>query len=257
MKACAVRELSAGHPTPTGKGLDMSIPDFSRRGSTLVAGLSIFLALALSGSCALAASRDALWDTISNCLDSTALNYCRVCGMPRTESACPGRTICEERLEVWSESSNYIALRDRKMCGCPDGFVHGLAVPHAPVTGVEDPKRPSGIWGFAWEAARKRIGDDLAIALAVNPARYRSQDQLHVHIVRLTKDARQRFAELSPARIGSLDQVWSVAREKARADHLDDYGVLVAAHPEGGYLVLIDRESTEKKYTEATCRKSP
>lgn len=252
-----VWELSAGRPDSTGKGSNMGIPNISRRYSILVASLSIFLSPALSGSYALAASRGALWDTISNCLDVTALDYCKVCGMPRTESVCPGQTDCEHRLEVWSESKNYIALRDRKMCGCPDGFVHGLAIPHAPVTGVEDPKRPSGIWRFAWEVAQKRIGDDLAIALAVNSARYRSQDQLHVHIVRLKKDARLSLAKLSPVRIGSLDQVWSVAREKAQAQNLDDYGVLVVAHPEGGFLVIIDRESPEKKYTEATCRKYP
>lgn len=238
-------------------GHNMGIHNNSQRGSYLVAGLLFFLFLALSGTSALAASRGALWDTISNCLDITALDYCKVCQMPRTESVCPGHTGCEDRLEVWSESNNYIALRDRKMCGCPDGFVHGLVIPHAPVTGVEDPKRPSGIWRFAWEVARKRISDDLAIALAVNPAQYRSQDQLHVHIVRLQKDARLRFDKLFLARVGSLDQVWSVAREKAQAQHLDDYGVLVAAHPEGGYLILIDQENTEKKYTEATCRKSP
>lgn len=232
----------------------MGIHDIFRRGSCFVAGLSMVVFLAVSGTCALAASRSVLWDTVSNCLDSTALNYCTVCGAPRTDSACTGQTVCKARLEVWSESSNYVALRDRKMCGCPDGFVHGLAIPRAPVTGVEDPKRPSGIWSFAWEAARKRISDDSVIALAVNPAHHRSQDQLHVHIVRLKKDARQRFAQLSPVRVGSLDQVWSAAQEKARVQHFDDYGVLVAAHPEGGYLVLIDQESTEKKYTEATCR---
>jgi len=235
----------------------MGIANIFRRGSNLVAGLSILLSLAFSGTSALAASRGALWDMISNCLDISALDYCVVCGVPRMEGTCPGQMVCEAKLEVWAESGNYVALRDRKMCDCPDGFVHGLAIPRAHVSGVEDPKRPNGIWGFAWEVARKRIGNDLDIALAVNPARYRGQDQLHVHIVRLKKDARQRFAKVSPVRAGSLDQVWNVAREKAREQHLEDYGVLVAAHPEGGYLVLVDRESTEKLFTEATCLKSP
>ena len=235
----------------------MGIANIFRRGSNLVAGLSILLSLAFSGTSALAASRGVLWDIASNCLDTSALDYCVVCGVPRMESTCPGQMVCEARLEVWAESSNYVALRDRKMCGCPDGFVHGLAIPKAHVSGVEDPKRPNGIWGFAWEVARKRIDDDLDIALAVNPARYRGQDQLHVHIVRLKKDARQRFAKVSPVRVASLDQVWNVAREKAREQHLEDYGVLVAAHQEGGYLVLVDRESTEKLYTEATCLKLP
>ena len=235
----------------------MSVPGISRRGGTLIAGISIFLFLALSESCVQAASRGALWDITSNCLDVTALDYCGVCGTPRAESACTGQTSCEARLEIWSESNNYFALRDRKMCGCPDDFVHGLAMPRAHVTGVEDPKRPSGIWSFAWKVAQMRIDDNLSIALAVNPAQYRSQDQLHVHLVRLKKDARQSFSKLSLTRVNSLDQVWSAAREKALEQHLPDYGVLVAGHPEGGYLVLVDRESTEYKYTEATCSKFP
>jgi len=234
----------------------MGIANIFPRGSNLVAGLSILLSLAFFGTSALAASRGALWDIVNNCLDTSALDYCVVCGVPRMESTCPGQMVCEANLEVWSETSNYVALRDRKMCGCPDDFVHGLAIPRAHVIGVEDPRRPNRIWSFAWEVAKKRIDDEMDIALAVNPARFRSQDQLHVHIVRLKKDARQRIARYSPVRVGSLDQVWSVAREKAREQKLDDYGVLVVAHPEGGYLVLIDRDSTEKLFTEATCLKS-
>ena len=227
------------------------------RGGILIAVLYVFLFHPFSGSYVLAASRDALWDITSNCLDTTEHDYCGVCSTPRAEKSCPGQTDCKTQLEIWSESNNYFAMRDRKMCGCMVGFVHGLAIPRAHVTGVEDPKRPSGIWSFAWEVARTRINDDLAIALAVNPAQYRSQDQLHVHIVRLQKDARQRFPKVFVARIESLAQVWGAAREKAQEQHLVDYGVLVTAHPDGGYLVLIDRESTEHKYTEATCSESP
>lgn len=225
-----------------------------RRSDIIVVSISILLSLVLSENNVYAASRSGLWDTISNCLDITALDYCGICSVPRMESACPGPMTCKTRLQIWSESDNYIALRDRKMCGCPDGFIHGLAIPRVPVAGIEDPKRPSGIWSFAWEVARTRISDNLAIALAVNSSHDRSQDQLHVHIVRLQKDVRNQFAKLSMTQIRSLDQVWDVAQEKAQSLQVTDYGVLVVAHPDGGYLVFIDQGSIEKKYTEATCK---
>jgi CDP-diacylglycerol pyrophosphatase len=145
-------------------------------------------------------------------------------------------------------------MQDRKMCGCPVGYVHGLAVPRAHVTGVEDPLRPSGIWAFAWNVAGRHISENNSIAIVVNPAQHRSQDQLHLHMVRLKNNARQSFATLPLARIDNLNDVWIVAREMAINQKLDDYGVLVATHPDGGYLILIDRESPEYKFTEATCR---
>ncbi|NVN93346.1 MAG: CDP-diacylglycerol diphosphatase [Desulfuromonadales bacterium] len=235
----------------------MSFPRIFRRSSALIVGLSVFIYMVLSQTQVFAASRNALRDTISNCLDSTALDYCNVCATPRIDSACPGQTDCTARLEIWAETNNYVALRGRKMCDCPEGFVHGLVLPKTSVTGVEDPKRPSGIWTFAWKIAQKYIANDLDKALVVNPAKHRSQDQLHVHIVRLKNDARQRLAKLPQSLIVSLDQVWIVAREMAQAQHLADYGVLVTAHPDRGYLVLIDQENMEKLYTEATCNKSP
>jgi CDP-diacylglycerol pyrophosphatase len=202
----------------------------------------------------MAASREALWGIINNCLDISALDYCTVCKVTRTESSCKEKVSCEAQLELWAESSNYIAMKDRKMCGCSEEFVHGLTLPRAQVTGVEDPKRPSGIWDFAWNVARKRINGENTIALVVNPAQHRSQDQLHVHMVRLKEDARKIFSKLATARTDSLDRVWIVAQEKATELKLDDYGVLVATHTDGGFVILVDRESPEYKFTEATCR---
>ena len=56
--------------------------------------------------------------------------------------------------ELWVESNNYLVISDSKMCGCPEGFVHGLALPRAHITGIEDKVLPDGIWKFAWDAAK-------------------------------------------------------------------------------------------------------
>jgi len=212
-----------------------------------------FLLLGTVTGCAADRSgRDVLWQTVSNCLDATSFDYCGTCSVARTDHRCPAADDCGRTLELWTESSHYVSFRDRKMCECPHGFIHGLAVPRAQVTGVEDPRRPSGIWSFAWSAARTRIADDKEIALYVNPRHARSQDQLHVHLVRLRADARQRLAPLTTTRVTSLDGVWSAAAARAEVLKLEDYGVLVATHPEGGFLVLVDLDSP-RGFTESTC----
>ncbi|UFS72601.1 CDP-diacylglycerol diphosphatase [Geomonas sp. RF6] len=198
-------------------------------------------------------SRDILWQTVSNCLDPTAFDYCGTCTIPLAEMNCANRTGCSNSLELWTESEHYVSFRDRKMCDCPGGFVHGLAVPRARVMGTEDPRRPNGIWSFAWDAARTRIAQEKEIALYVNPPSARTQDQLHVHLVRLRPDARQRFTSITVARIASLDDVWSAARNCATAQGLSDYGVLVTTHPDGGFLVVVDRKSPNK-YAQSTCK---
>ena len=199
-------------------------------------------------------ARDALWEIVSTCLDPAVSDYCRRCRWPRVETACPHDEKCRNTTQVWDETREYVVIRDLKMCGCPEGFVHGLAMPRARVSGIEDPARPDGIWRFAWAAAQKRISDEAAIALVVNPERLRSQDQLHVHIVRLNQDARQRLSGLPASRIQSLDGVWQAARQGAAEANLDDYGVLVAAHPDGGYMVRVEKDSPEGLYTDGNCR---
>ncbi|MBJ6723121.1 CDP-diacylglycerol diphosphatase [Geomesophilobacter sediminis] len=221
------------------------------------AGAVLILMLTFAGTLptgAWAGSRDFLWKTVSTCLDPSAVDYCGQCSTPRAEKGCAGHAACGETLQVLAEANNYVAFADRKMCGCPEGYFHALAIPRAKVTGVEDPHRPEGIWCFAWELGRRRIGDETVMALVVNPRLYRSQDQLHVHVVRLKPDARQRFTKLPQARVPNLDQVWRTAREKAEAAKFTDYGVLVASSPDGGYLVVVDPVSPEKEFTEAYCR---
>jgi CDP-diacylglycerol pyrophosphatase len=212
------------------------------------------LAVSVATSADAAGSRDVLWEIMTSCLDPGVADYCGICRSPRVETACAAGLSCKETTEVWAETDAFVVLRDRKMCGCPDDFVHGLAIPRARVTGVEDPLRPDGIWAFAWSTALKKIGDESAAALAVNPKGTRAQDQLHVHILRLKKDARQRFGKARVTRVQQLEQVWCAAGREAAAARLDDYGILVAKHPEGGFVVVVDSVSPEKSYAVERCQ---
>ena len=85
----------------------------------------------------------------------------------------------------------------------------------------------------------------------MNPKNHRSQDQLHVHLVRLKSDARSALYGTS---VINLDSVWQTAQHMADGKGLKDYGVLVTVNPQGGYLVVIDEDSPEYKYSLATCR---
>ncbi len=198
------------------------------------------------------AKSDILLDIVSNCVDTASLNYCNVCRAPRSDAACAPARECGKSTEVWALNEQYTAIRDLKMCGCPAAFVHGLALPRKPVRGVEDPARPDGIWQFAWDVASGRMnGAD--IALVVNPRYRRSQDQLHVHLVRLDPGARERLAPHTVGTVRQLHEVWDVAARGALARSLDDYGVLVALDDGGSYRVVITQESPESLFTLWRC----
>ncbi|NTW66246.1 MAG: hypothetical protein HGB21_08080 [Nitrospirae bacterium] len=215
----------------------------------------LLLATALLSERAFAAeSRDALLTIISSCLDINAPDYCKHCPAPRPESSCAQNLDCRATTEVWEETAAYVVIRDRKMCGCAPGFVHGLVIPRARIWGVEDPQRPDDIWRIAWAMARKRIAEEDAIALVANPPGSRSQDQLHVHIVRLRSDVRGFLDGARSGRVQNLDEVWSAAAKKATAAKLQDYGVLVTRHRDSGFLVLVDAGSPEKLYTSWECK---
>ncbi|HEY6872075.1 MAG TPA: CDP-diacylglycerol diphosphatase [Geobacteraceae bacterium] len=220
----------------------------------VVLGVLLAAGTCLSASACAAPTRGALWATIATCLDPGVADYCGRCATPLVETTCGQGRGCGETTEVWAETREYVAIRDSKMCGCPGEFVHGLAIPRTQVTGVEDPGRPDGIWQFAWNAGRQRIGDETDLALAVNPRRLRSQDQLHVHIVRLLPGARARLAGLAVARVPSLGEVWHAAARSAASAGMKEYGVLVARDPEGGFLVRVEEGSPEKMYTRYRCR---
>lgn len=139
------------------------------------------------------------------------------------------------------------------MCGCPASFVHGLVMPLQVITGVEDPLRPEGIWQYAWDVATQRIASD-SIALVVNPQNFRSQNQLHVHLVRLKPEARAAFKSMATGNSSNLWNVWKIAAELAKQQNLPDYGVLVSTQESGGFKVVVTATSLGHLFTQYVCR---
>ena len=80
----------------------------------------------------------------------------------------------------------------------------------------------------------------------------RSQDQLHVHLVRLNAAGRRMVTAGAPG-VQSLAEVWRKADRLARERGLEHYGVLVARSPAGGFLVHVDDRNLEYAYTVAKC----
>jgi CDP-diacylglycerol pyrophosphatase len=214
--------------------------------------LGILGLLLAAGCMAAGSSREALQRIVTNCLDTGEPRYCARCPDPQA-GICALDYPCSRTTEVWAISQEYAAIRDIKMCGCGAGFVHGLALPRFTVAGVEDPRRPDGIWRFAWDAARTRIPEEIEIALAVNPPAWRTQDQLHLHLVRLRPGARTRVDALRPIRVERLEDVWAGAAEHASARGLPSYGVIVLLGSDGGWLVAADGASPEGSFTLARC----
>ena len=225
---------------------------FPRRLLPLITALLLSTALLFPAAAPAEANREILWDIVSHCLDPAAADYDKLCRWPVENSAAA----CRNTIALWDKNSEFVILRDRKMCNCLDNktFVHGLAIPRAKVTGAEDPNRPSGIWQFAWDNAVKKIGNESEIALLVNPpGEERSQDQLHVHLLRLNKAGKRLIAESHPPVVKNLADVWSQAEQTAREKGFKIYGVLVARHQAGGFAVIADNSSLEDLYTEARC----
>ena len=212
--------------------------------------LAVALALVVTAGCASADT--ALHRIVELCLDTDDLRYCSRCRNPQA-GYCQLEYPCSRTTQVWALTQEYVAIRDMKMCGCPPGFVHGLALPRFTVMGVEDPRRPDGIWRFAWDVARERIPQEDEIALAVNPPAYRTQDQLHVHLVRLLPGARGRVDGLRPVRAERLEDVWAAATEHATSQGIASYGVIVLNAPDGGWLVGTVSDSPEGDFTRARC----
>jgi CDP-diacylglycerol pyrophosphatase len=230
----------------------MSLFSFARS-KIVSSGIALALAFAYYGSALAIERSDILLDLVSHCVDPAQANYCTQCRAPRSDAACGAPLECKKSTEVWALNASYTAIRDIKMCGCPSNFVHGLALPISPVRGVEDPKRPDGIWQFAWDVAASRIETE-SLALVVNPQFHRSQNQLHVHMLRLSKDGSQQLAKHVPSYINSLDQVWTSAAQSAATKGLADYGVLVAQRGPKDFLVVVTAESPEDAFTEWRCQ---
>ena len=195
---------------------------------------------------------DILLHIASQCVDPSIDNYCSQCMLPRRDANCGDISECKKTNEVWSLNTEYVAIRDIKMCGCPIDFIHGLAMPREVVTGVEDSNRQESIWQFAWDVAMQRI-EPQSIALAVNPKSQRTQNQLHIHLVRLDKNARTHLSQYLPVQVNNLESIWATAANEARAKGLNEYGVLVTQSSTGVFLVVVTPNSTEAEFTVWKC----
>lgn len=192
-------------------------------------------------------NRDILLGIVNQCLDSSVPGYCSNCSTPVTSSECRPHAKCTESIEIWALNPNFTAIRDIKMCGCPSTFVHGLALPRARVSGVEDPNKPSAIWQFAWEAVVSKIPES-ELALIVNPQNHRSQDQLHIHLLRFKPELKVAMLEHLAGNTGDLRQVWEIAENYAKSNNLSDYGVTVIRSDENHFYVLVNTDSPEYLY---------
>jgi CDP-diacylglycerol pyrophosphatase len=173
--------------------------------------------------------------------------------LPQKSAECLAAPTCRSTVEIWAEDKDFVAMRDIKMCGCPDDFVHGLVLPKATITGVEDPNKPDSIWLFAWRIAISRMSAE-DIALVVNPRLRRTQNQLHVHLVRLKPESRSKFGMQMVGETSDLSSVWHIAQRAAGERKMDDFGVLVFQTAANKFGVVISGDSPEGLYTHAVCR---
>ena len=199
-------------------------------------------------------SSDMLLHIVEQCTNTSSADYCNKCLAPQATAMCPGNATCRATSEIWQETPDFVAMRDIKMCGCPAHFVHGLVLPKSRVSGVEDAKRPEAIWQFAWDMATERMPQH-EIALAVNPRTRRSQNQLHVHLVRLKPEFQGKNWEGVTVHTKNLTKVWELAAGLAHANAMQDYGVLVTSSNKGGYLIVLTAQSPEVLFTQAYCNR--
>jgi CDP-diacylglycerol pyrophosphatase len=204
----------------------------------------------------------ALWSIVSTCVDRRTADFC----------ACPAFVLscCSDRATadadaVWAKTKEFVAIRDLKMCGCAAGFVAGLAMPRTRVTGIEDPRRPEGIWPFAWQVARTRIPDERQIGLVINPADARSQNQMHVHVLRLRPETRAWLDASDGAPPGgatlltlaTLDAVFAAAEARVGGGRMADTGILVALARDGGWRAVLTYRTSPQAFTVNGCGTTP
>lgn len=198
------------------------------------------------------ANSNILLEIVQQCLRTDKPDYCEHCRAPQQIANCTGKTSCRATSEVWAENPEFVAIRDIKMCGCPPDFVHGLVMPKATVTGIEDSRRPDSIWTFSWQVALERLKTH-EIALAVNPLTKRTQNQLHVHVVRLRPGFHDKQSQHVVVTTRDLNAVWRLAQQAADERKMSEYGVLVSAAPNGEFLVTLTSQSPEGQFTQAVC----
>ena len=236
--------------------------------------LVLLLCASVASSVQAQGRRDILWNIVSNCLGRDSAQHTKDCIAPRQaplaqmQFATPAEATryCRSGTDVWGEvPDQFVAFRDIKMCACPTdaSFVHGLAIPYAKVRGVEGPNRPDGIWQFAWDTGIGKVGlaQKEQLGLVVNPQRWRSQDQLHVHIVRMRADFSKFIAEhphqvMRTVHLKDLSQVWREAPLPADAvQSFRDFGVVITSDGADGYVlrVINPRVGPEDEYTQYAC----
>lgn len=229
---------------------------FLHRFSRLLACSFFVLGSVYDATATTIARSDILLHIVNQCVDSRQGNYCGQCTLPRQDALCNLRSTCQKTTEVWAFNLQYAAIRDIKMCGCTADFVHGLAMPRELVTGVEDARRPEGIWQFAWDVAATKIEPE-SIALVVNPQSQRSQNQLHIHILRLEPNVRQKWSQYAVAHAENLEHIWSIAADMAKKQRFIDYGVLVSQESPDHYVVIVMPTSPEAALTTWNCQSYP
>lgn len=207
----------------------------------------------------------ALWKIVDQCVNTRSADYCACDAFAGT---CCGSPRMPDSDAVWAETPEFVAIRDIKMCGCPAGFVSGLAMPRTRVTGIEDPRRPDGIWPFAWSVALGKIANAGEIGLVINPRGARTQNEMHVHIERLrpvgraaidaTPDAAghvhvEGAPPITALELATLDRVFSDAVARVGEAGIGDTGILVAARAGGGYRALLTDGTSPEVLTESRC----
>jgi CDP-diacylglycerol pyrophosphatase len=200
---------------------------------------------------------DALWTIVSRCVDRQTAAYC---SCPPFELSCCGNQSTPDTDVVWARTADFVVIRDLRMCGCAPDFVSALAMPLIRITGIEDPRRPEGIWPFAWSVARTHIPDELAIGLVLNPPTARTQNQMHVHLLRLQPGVRPWIDGDAPAPPGvqvvavpDLDAVFAAVQARVGAEHMRDTGVLVARARRGGWRAVFTDRTSPQVFTVNRC----
>lgn len=197
-------------------------------------------------------NRDLLLGIANQCLNPSVENYCSSCSIPRTDSLCATNQQCRSSLEIWSLNDEYASFRDIKMCGCSPDFVHGLTIPRKPITGVEDPLRPNSIWNVAWNVGLTKIPDS-ELAVVVNPKNKRSQDQLHLHMLRFIPERMNEMNSYLAGTITDLDLVWGTAQRYADSKEWSDYGVLVIKSKPSSFSIFVTPFNSEHAFTNYKC----
>ena len=166
---------------------------------------------------------------------------------------------CRSTTHVWARSADrrFIVIRDLMMCEEKERphdtrFVHGLAIPLTRVWGVEDEQlyaapEQNGIWQLAWDAALAQGLREDEIALVANPPAVRSQNQLHIHIVR------RNGAALPPTiPLPDLRNVWQRVAEAGQSIACRNYGILISKSGDDFRMLLeapVRGRNPEERYT--------